>query len=78
VPKESFKIESTLSMALVWLSNNNYARVFPYYMLALCSMLLVTYYASNYAGIIGLGLIVTQRDTYTKFSTYFDSHNWNT
>jgi len=25
-------------------------------MLALCSMLLVTYYASNYAGIIGLGL----------------------
>jgi len=27
-------------------------------MLALCSMLLVTYYASNYAGIIGLGLIV--------------------
>jgi len=26
-------------------------------MLALCSMLLVTYYASNYAGIIGLGLV---------------------
>jgi len=25
-------------------------------MLALCSMLLVTYYASNYAGIISLGL----------------------
>jgi len=26
-------------------------------MLALCSMLSVTYYASNYAGIIGLGLL---------------------
>ena len=26
-------------------------------MVALCSMLLVTYYASNYAGIIGLGLV---------------------
>ena len=26
-------------------------------MLALCLMLLVTYYALNYAGIIGLGLI---------------------
>jgi len=28
-------------------------------MLALCFMLLVTYYASNYAGIIGLGLVQT-------------------
>ena len=28
-------------------------------MLALCSMLLVTYHALNYAGIIGLGLIDT-------------------
>jgi len=27
-------------------------------MLALCSMLLVTYYASNYAGIISLGLLL--------------------
>jgi len=31
-------------------------------MLALCSMLLVTYYASNYASIIGLGLRVVARD----------------
>jgi len=29
-------------------------------MLALCSMLLVTYYASNYAGIISLGLLLHQ------------------
>ena len=29
-------------------------------MLALCSMLLVTYYAFNYAGIIGLGLTKTE------------------
>ena len=32
-------------------------------MLALCSMLLVTYYAFNYAGIIGLGLASLQKFT---------------
>ena len=31
-------------------------------MLALCLMLLVTYYALNYAGIIGLGLAFDQMD----------------
>jgi len=31
--------------------------VFSPIMLALCCMLLVTYYATNYAGIIGLGLM---------------------
>ena len=40
-----------------WLINNMPVH-FPI-MLALCSMLLVTYYDSNYAGIIGLGLVVT-------------------
>jgi len=39
-----------------WLSNN--MPVYYPIMLALCSMLLVTNYASNYAGIIGLGLLV--------------------
>jgi len=38
-----------------WLSNN--MPVYSPITLALCSMLLVTYYASNYAGIIGLGLM---------------------
>jgi len=50
VPKESFKIENTFSTALVNMP------VHSPIMLALCSILLVTYYASNYAGIIGLGL----------------------
>jgi len=40
-----------------WLSNN--MPVYSAIMLALCSMLLVTHYALNYAGIIGLGLIIT-------------------
>jgi len=31
VPKESFKIENTLLMVLVQLSNNNYTSVFSYY-----------------------------------------------
>jgi len=39
-----------------WLSNN--MPVYSPIMLALCSMLLVTYYASNYASIIGLGLMI--------------------
>jgi len=30
-------------------------------MLALCSMLLTTYYAPNYAGIIGAGLLDAQK-----------------
>jgi len=38
-----------------WLSNN--VPVYSPIMLALCSMLLVTYYVSNYASIIGLGLV---------------------
>ena len=37
------------------LSDNQCAKI----MLALCSMLLATYYAPNYAGIIGAGLIYT-------------------
>jgi len=57
VPKESFKIENTLSTH--WLSNN--MPVYSPIMLALCFMLLVTYYASNYAGIIGLGLAAVKR-----------------
>ena len=35
-------------------------------MLALCLMLLVTYYALNYAGIIGLGLIIVLNDVTSK------------
>jgi len=38
-----------------WLSNN--MPVYSPIMLALCLVLLVTYYALNYAGIIGLGLV---------------------
>jgi len=48
-----------------WLINN-----MPVYfpiMLALCSMLLVTYYASNYAGIISLGLTFIKIVTYILF-----------
>ena len=35
-------------------------------MLALCLMLLVTYYALNYAGIIGLGLILPLNEMTTR------------
>jgi len=52
IAKESFKIKTPCQQH--WLSNN--MPVYSSIMLALCSMLLVTYYASNYASIIGLGL----------------------
>ena len=35
----------------------NFSKIFPI-MLALCLMLLVTYYAQNYAGIIGWSLLI--------------------
>jgi len=46
-----------ISFQQQWLSNGMsvYSPIMP----ALCSMLLATHYASNYAGIIGLGLHVT-------------------
>ena len=53
VCQESFKIKNTLSTAL------QYASVFPYYvsiMLHAFGYLHCIIYASNYAGIIGLGL----------------------
>ena len=51
-------------------------------MLALCSMLLVTYYAFNYAGIIGWGLCITYVhtcicDTLSKKPTYLGLHLGN-
>ena len=41
---------------------------------ALCSMLLVTYYAFNYAGIIGRGLILAN---YKIRCTTITQLNWN-
>ena len=41
---------------------SNFSKIFPI-MLALCLMLLVTYYAQNYAGIISWSLLTTKRQT---------------
>ena len=43
-------------------------------MLALCLMLSSTYYAQNYAGIIGLGLFVML----TNFTYYSQNYAWFT
>ena len=45
------------------LSDNHCTKIVPI-MLALCSMNLATYYAPNYAGIIGAGLLGTTRAIY--------------
>jgi len=60
-----------------WLSNNMpvYSPIMP----ALCSMLLVTYYASNYAGIIGLGLLVTcSNSSLWGYKPFFSARGENT
>ena len=52
--------------------HKNCFKIFPMHiMLALCLMLSETYYVQNYAGIIGLGLIVPQHSKHIKQS--FDS-----
>ena len=47
----------------------NFSNIVPI-MLALCLMLLVTYYALNYAGIIGRCLASTQNTLKNHFSNY--------
>ena len=50
---------SDCSIKVYQLINIIFLKILPI-MLALCLMLLVTYYAFNYAGIIGLGLTVIE------------------
>jgi len=55
---DSPKISQALYKVSVPVYKVYFAQKFPYYMLALCSMLLPSYYAQNYADIIASSLFI--------------------